>query len=432
MVYVLDITGSPLMPTERHGKVRRMLRDGKAKVVKKNPFTIQLKYETTNYTQPITLGVDSGSKHIGLSASTKKKELYVADVQLRTDIVDKISSRREARKTRRNRKTRYRKVRFQNRIKSKHKGWLAPSVGQKIQCHLKQVEDVHKILPVRKIVIETASFDLQKIQNPDIHGVEYQHGPQFGFWNVREYILFRDNHTCQHCHGKKKDPILNVHHIESRKTGGDSPNNLITLCETCHKKYHSLSSEKQKMWKLKRGRSLKDASFMGVMRRTFYERLKEMYPKIEVQQTFGYITKNNRIRLGLKKEHYNDAYCIAGNFDARPLTSVLFKKKVRRHNRQIHKFNTVKGGKRKLNQTPYLVKGFRLFDKVEYQGQECFISGRRASGSFALKTFDWEKVSDGVTFKKLKLLEKRSGYITARKERAFLQRLKPLVSSPEK
>ncbi|WP_305181043.1 RNA-guided endonuclease IscB [Faecalibaculum rodentium] len=432
MVYVLDITGSPLMPTERHGKVRRMLRDGKAKVVKKNPFTIQLKYETTNYTQPITLGVDSGSKHIGLSASTKKKELYVADVQLRTDIVDKISSRREARKTRRNRKTRYRKVRFQNRIKSKHKGWLAPSVGQKIQCHLKQVEDVHKILPVRKIVIETASFDLQKIQNPDIHGVEYQHGPQFGFWNVREYILFRDNHTCQHCQGKKKDPILNVHHIESRKTGGDSPNNLITLCETCHKKYHSLSSEKQKMWKLKRGRSLKDTSFMGVMRRTFYERLKEMYPKIEVQQTFGYITKNNRIRLGLKKEHYNDAYCIAGNFDARPLTSVLFKKKVRRHNRQIHKFNTVKGGKRKLNQTPYLVKGFRLFDKVEYQGQECFISGRRASGSFALKTFDWEKVSDGVTFKKLKLLEKRSGYITARKERAFLQRLKPLVSSPEK
>lgn len=420
------------MPTERHGKVRRMLRDGKAKVVKKNPFTIQLKYETTNYTQPITLGVDSGSKHIGLSASTKKKELYVADVQLRTDIVDKISSHREARKTRRNRKTRYRKVRFQNRIKSKHKGWLAPSVGQKIQCHLKQVEDVHKILPVRKIVIETASFDLQKIQNPDIHGVEYQHGLQFGFWNVREYILFRDNHTCQHCHGKKKDPILNVHHIESRKTGGDSPNNLITLCETCHKKYHSLSSEKQKMWKLKRGRSLKDASFMGVMRRTFYERLKEMYPKIEVQQTFGYITKNNRIRLGLKKEHYNDAYCIAGNFDARPLTSVLFKKKVRRHNRQIHKFNTVKGGKRKLNQTPYLVKGFRLFDKVEYQGQECFISGRRASGSFALKTFDWEKVSDGVTFKKLKLLEKRSGYITARKERAFLQRLKPLVSSPEK
>lgn len=432
MVYVLDITGSPLMPTERHGKVRRMLRDGKAKVVKKNPFTIQLKYETTNYTQPITLGVDSGSKHIGLSASTKKKELYVADVQLRTDIVDKISSRREARKTRRNRKTRYRKVRFQNRIKSKHKGWLAPSVEQKIQCHLKQVEDVHKILPVRKIVIETASFDLQKIQNPDIHGVEYQHGPQFGFWNVREYILFRDNHTCQHCHGKKKDPILNVHHIESRKTGGDSPNNLITLCETCHKKYHSLSSEKQKMWKLKRGRSLKDASFMGVMRRTFYERLKEMYPKIEVQQTFGYITKNNRIRLGLKKEHYNDAYCIAGNFDARPPTSVLFKKKVRRHNRQIHKFNTVKGGKRKLNQTPYLVKGFRLFDKVEYQGQECFISGRRASGSFALKTFDWEKVSDGATFKKLKLLEKRSGYITARKERAFLQRLKPLVSSPEK
>lgn len=145
-----------------------------------------------------------------------------------------------------------------------------------------------------------------------------------------------------------------------------------------------------------------------------------MYPEIEVKQTFGYITKSNRIRLGPEKEHYNDAYCITGNLDAKPLTSVLFQKKIRRHNRQIHKFNLVKGGKRKLNQTPYLVKGFHLFDKVLYLNQECFISGRRVTGSFALKTFDWKKVSDGISYKKLELLEERSGYIATRKERAFL------------
>src|SRR6266699_2908506 len=61
----------------------------------------------------------------------------------------------------------------------------------------------------------------------------YQQGPQLGFWNVREYVLFRDGHTCKWCLGKSGDKIFNVHHIESRKTGGDSPDNLITLCETC-------------------------------------------------------------------------------------------------------------------------------------------------------------------------------------------------------
>lgn len=284
MVYVLDITGSPLMPTERHGKVRRMLKDGKAKVVKKNPFTVQLCYSSTNYTQPVTLGVDAGSKHIGISASTEQQEVYVADIELRTDIVKNLFTRREARRTRRNRKTRYRKARFQNRVKSKHKGWLAPSVEQKIQCHLKKIGDLRQILPITKIVVETASFDLQKIQNPDIQGIEYQQGSQLGFWNVREYVLFRDNHECQHCKGKSKDPILNVHHIESRKTGGNAPNNLITLCETCHKTYHRLSSEEQKKWNLKRGKSFQDAAFMGIMRWTFYNRLKKCIRKLRLSK----------------------------------------------------------------------------------------------------------------------------------------------------
>ncbi len=100
MVYVLDIDGKPLMPTERHGKVRRLLKERKAKVVKKTPFTIQLLYNSTRYTQPVTLGVDAGSKHIGLSASTETKELLAWDVQCRTDIPELISTRREARRAR--------------------------------------------------------------------------------------------------------------------------------------------------------------------------------------------------------------------------------------------------------------------------------------------------------------------------------------------
>lgn len=202
------------MPTENHAKVRKLLKEDKAKVIKRCPFTIQLLYESTRYVQEISLSIDAGSKHIGLSATTKEKELYASDVELRSNIVDLISTRREYRRTRRNRKTRYRKARFNNRVSTKKKGWIAPSIRQKIETHLTVVEKVHQILPISKIIVETASFDIQKIKNPDIKGKEYQEGEQLNFFNIREYVLSRDNHMCQCCKGKSKDRVLNVHHIE--------------------------------------------------------------------------------------------------------------------------------------------------------------------------------------------------------------------------
>lgn len=119
MVYILNQNGQPLMPTNRYGRVRHLLKEGKAKVINRCPFTIQLLYRSTNYTQDITLGVDAGSKHIGLSATTKDKEVYASDIELRNDIVKLISTRRQNRRSRRNRKTRYRKPRFNNRISAK-------------------------------------------------------------------------------------------------------------------------------------------------------------------------------------------------------------------------------------------------------------------------------------------------------------------------
>ena len=384
MVYVLNIDGQPLMPTDRHGKVRHLLKDGRAEVVKRCPFTIRLLYDSTHYTQDIVLGVDAGSKHIGLSGTTETKELYASDVELRNDIVDLISTRRQNRRFRRNRKTRYRKARFLNRLSDK-KDWLAPSIRQKVDTHMTVVSRVCKILPVTKIIVETASFDIQKIKDPDISGTGYQHGEQLDFWNVREYVLFRDGHTCQCCKGKSKDPVLNVHHIESRKTGGDAPNNLITLCETCHKGYHSGAVQLPKA--IHRGMRFKDAAFMGIMRWAFYNKLKEVYEPqdIEVSMTFGYLTKNTRIRHYLPKEHYIDARCISGHPEAIPSNEVFYQKKVRCHNRQIHKNTILKGGVRKRNQAGYLVKGFRLFDKVAYEGREYFIFGRRQSGFFDLR-----------------------------------------------
>ena len=328
IVYVLNKHGKPLMPC-KPAKARHLLKDGKAKVVKTEPFTIQLLYGSSGYTQPITLGIDAGGKHIGISASSDKSELYAADVELRNDITENLSTRRQNRRNRRNRKTRYRKSRFLNRVKSKNKGWLAPSVENKIQTHLKVIREVHKILPISKVIVETASFDIQKIQNPNISGMEYQEGNQLDFWNVREYVLWRDDHKCQYCHGKSGDKILNVHHIESRKTGGNAPNNLVTLCEICHKKYH----QGEINLNIKRGQSFRDAAFMGIIRWAFYDRLKMLYPNI--QMTFGYLTKNKRIQLGLPKEHYIDAYCIAGNLDAELLDYYYYQKQVRKTNRQI-------------------------------------------------------------------------------------------------
>ena len=397
------------MPSENHAKVRVLLKEGRAKVVKRTPFTIQLMYSSTNYTQPVTLGVDAGSKHIGLSATTEHKEIYAADVELRNDIVKLLAKRRELRRSRRNRKTRYRKARFNNR---KHdKGWLAPSIKEKIDTHLKVVDNVCRLVPVSKIVVETASFDIQKIKDTDISGTGYQQGEQLGFWNVREYVLFRDGHTCQCCKGRSKDPVLNVHHIESRQTGGNAPNNLITLCETCHKGYHNGTVRLPK--KIKRGMRFKDAAFMGIMRWAFYNELKARYP--DVENTYGYLTKNTRIKHGLPKEHYVDARCISGHPLAKPSGEVFYIKKIRCHNRQIHKCSILKGGIRKRNQAEYIVKGFRLFDKVLYKGQECFIFGRRATGRMDIRLLDGTHINASVGFKNLKLLEPRSNYITERR-----------------
>lgn len=390
----------------KESKARKLLRDKKAEIVNYTPFTIRLLWMCENHTQPIILGVDAGSKRVGLSATTTSKELYASEVILRNDIVDLLSTRREMRRTRRSR-SRYRVARFNNRVHSKKKGWLAPSITHKIQTHIDVVDNVAKILPITKVIVETASFDIQKIKNPDIKGSEYQNGEQKGFWNVREYVLFRDGHTCQCCKGKSKDTVLNVHHIESRKIGGSSPNNLVTLCSTCHKKFHN--GEIKLPSSIKRGTSFKDATFMGIMRWAFYDKLKEKYS--DVSMTYGYITKNTRIEHNLPKEHYVDARCISGNPSATPLGYYFLQKKVRRHNRQIHKMRISKGGKKRMNQAPYIVYGFRLFDKVRYNNEIGFVWARRLSGSFRVYKLDGTVIKNGVSFKKLKLLEVRKGIL---------------------
>jgi N6-L-threonylcarbamoyladenine synthase len=415
MVYVLNKYGKPLMPTTRYGRVRRLLRNGLAVVVDYRPFTIQLTYDTPNGVQGVSLGVDAGTKHVGFSATTKKKVLFEAELLLRSDIVDKLSTRREFRRARRNRKTRYRKSRFLNRTGSKKPGWLAPSVRQKLDSHIHWILRICKFLPIRKITVETAQFDTQLLKAqeqglPLPQGIDYQKGEQLGFWNIREYVLFRDGHKCQCCKGKSKDNKLHVHHIESRKTGGDAPNNLITLCSECHAKYHRGEIELPKS--AQRGTSLRDAAQMGIMRKALFNQLKEeIGVEIPCYETYGYITKSTRAKADLPKEHVIDARCISGNPCACSDGNYLIIRKLRANNRQLHRATIRRGGKRRNNQAPREVRGFRLMDSVKYAYRDCFLSARRMSGSFAVADITGKVLADSVSYKKLTIKHHNNTYI---------------------
>ena len=406
-VYILNCHGQPLMPCQPR-KARLLLKEGKARVARMVPFTLQLLYGSSGYKQEVSLGVDAGTQHIGVSATAETSVLFEAEVKPRTDIQALLATRRQFRRARRRRKTRYRKARFLNR--KRPEGWLAPSVQHKVEAHLKTIKMVHKILPVSKTAIEVAQFDLQKINNPEIEGREYQEGPQLGFWNVREYVLFRDAHQCQWCKGASKDPILNVHHTESRKTGGDSPDNLITLCETCHDLIHRTHQEHKLQ---RRRKTARDATQMGIIRWHIYEQAQAIFPNVHL--TYGYITKHTRISHHLEKSHLMDARCISGHPLARSSGTCYLIKHVRRNNRQLHKATIRKGGKRQHNAAPKYVHGFRLFDGVKYQSKMCFVFGRRSSGYFDLRNLDGTKIHASANYKHLKTVQRASACLVERR-----------------
>ena len=280
MVYVIAQNGKPLMPTEHYGKVRWLLKRKRAKVVKRSPFTIQLLYGTgSERVQPVALGVDTGYQTAGCSASTENKVLFEAEEGMRTDIPHLMTERREKRRARRNRKTRYRQARFDNRRRTE--GWLPPSLEEKLSAHQEMIAFISSFLPVSSIVIETSAFDIQKIKNPEIEGKSYQEGDQLGFWNTREYVLCRDGHKCRICGGKSKDKVLEIHHVIRRSDGGtDRPDNLMTLCSHCHDGVHKGTVKPD----FKKAPQFKAETLMSIMRWELYRRLQKLYGKENVSQ----------------------------------------------------------------------------------------------------------------------------------------------------
>ena len=418
-VYVISKNGQPLMPTSRFGKVRRLLNANLAKVIRHCPFTIQLNYEPeTEVVQEVILEQDTGSKHIGTACIGNSKVLYQSQVELRDDIKSKMDGRRRARRFRRNRKTRYRKARFLNRRNSTKLDRLPPSIKSKVNSHIKELNFCYTILPVVKEVLEVAQFDTQLLQNPTLANEKvkywgYQKGKLYGFDNAKAYVLIRDNYTCQCC--KTKKGTLHVHHKIYRSQGGsDDIENLITLCEDCHKKLHrgELKEFESKLLGKKKT-NLRYATQMSVVR----SQLLKNRPKAIA--TFGYVTKANRQNLGLEKTHHIDACVIANKgrqFEQNDV--VYFKKCISRQDRQLTK--GIRG--EKIIPTSK-IRGFRKFDKVKYLGQEYFIKGRRSAGTCSLmdifgKPVDFSHMPKGWKTPKLgncQRIQARTSILTERR-----------------
>lgn len=363
---------------------RLLIKQGKAKVKKRTPFVIKLLYNTTNHAQSCTLGIDTGSYVVGSAVvSESGSVLYMSEVEIRNDITDKMARRSKYRRNRRNRKTRYRKARWLNRVNSNKKDRFSPTMTSKINSHLKEIKFVRSILPITKLILETATFDPHLLKNPSLKYNKwgYQKGTNYGFANTKAYVLNRDNYTCLHCKGKSKDGKLEVHHIIFKSDGGsDDQENLITLCSTCH---FALHHDKFKL-KLngKKKTQLKHSTQMNSIRC-------QLLKQLECEETFGFITKENRQALDLPKEHYMDAVVIAGGGDQITFVNQTLLKKKCIPYRDIQK---TKGIRSEQRITTGKIQGFKRFDKVKYLGNEYFIKGRMSTGYVILMSVNGEKI----------------------------------------
>jgi hypothetical protein len=384
VVYVLAPDNVPLMPCSCV-IARLLLKQKKATLVRRTPFTIRLHTQPEKiYTQPLTLGIDTGSAMIGSAVSDENgKVCYLSEVEVRNDIAATMKERAIFRRRRRRRKTRYRPARWLNRKNSIKRGRFSPTMISKIATHLREIRFVQSLLPIHSIVLETGTFDPHALKNPAVlkNPGLYQKGINYGYANTKAYVLTRDSYRCQYCKGKSKDSHLHVHHLVFRSQGGsDEEANLLTLCKTCHEALHAGSISLEHPGK-KKGKLL-HATQMNSIRI-------QLLKRVQAEETFGFVTKEHRQQAGLPKAHYLDAAAIStrGMVPRFQTSMVLSKKCV-----PAGDYQQTKGKHSEQRVTTGKIMGFRKFDKVRYQGQEYFIKGRMSTGYAILMDIEGTKV----------------------------------------
>jgi hypothetical protein len=364
------------MPTTNK-KARLLLKAGKAKIIGYDPFTIQLLYTTGETRQPVSIGVDTGSKHVGIAVTSGEQVLAAGTVELRQDVTPLLTTRREYRHGRRNRKTRYRQPRFQNRTRSDK--WLPPSIQSRVDNTIQWIRKFESLLPQPSIKIEVGKFDMQKILNPDTNGKEYQQGNTYSYRNDRYYIFARDGYTCQICHGKSNDKQLRTHHIIQRIYGGTNRvDNQTTVCETCHLSFHQGTIQHT----FKKPSQYREPAFMNILR-------KRISSTLSCEITYGNRTVVDREYLGLEKTHYNDAIAVSGIIKIKTdIQDIFVIKQFRKKKRSLHESTPRKGrsaknvSARRNNKNTPSQGGFYLNDKVNVLGRTGHISGFTKGGAY--------------------------------------------------
>jgi hypothetical protein len=396
-VFVLAHSGNPLMPTTPR-RARIFLNTRRARVVSREPFTIQLRFATTTHTQPVTVGVDTGSQTVGIAATANREVVFQAEMRLRTDISGKLMQRRQYRRARRSRKTRYRAARWANRRRSP--GWLPPSLRARAEATVKALRFVARVLPISQINVEIGSFDTQKMQNPEVSGVSYQQGQLQGYL-LREYLLAKWQRQCAYCHTSGV-PLQVEHLIPTSRGGSDRASNLVIACEPCNKRKGTRTAEEFGYPEIQAQARvpLKAAAQVSSIKTAVVDALAQQFGAERVVVTYGFTTKYQRIQvLNLPKSHAYDAVAIACAIGevVKPLSTVYQLRCVPRGNYQRY------NGKHSEHKVwaPRKVKGWKLYELVKAKGQIGYIGGRRLTGAFVIKDVRSGKALAEVTPRKL-------------------------------
>ncbi|WP_319574441.1 RNA-guided endonuclease IscB [uncultured Desulfobacter sp.] len=422
-VFVLDTSKKPQNPVHP-AKARLLLSEKKAAVFRQYPFTIILKKECLDVEpKPLRVKIDPGSKTTGIAVIDDNIGEIVFAMALMhrgQQIKNDLESRRGIRRSRRNRKTRYRKPRFENRTRSK--GWLPPSLKSRVHNIETWVNRLCRFCNIQAISMELVRFDMQKIENPEIAGTEYQQGELLGY-EVREYLLEKWGRTCAYC-GKINIPLEIEHIVPKSKGGSDRVSNLTLACIACNQKkgnkpieaFLSNKPELLKRMQAKAKTPLKDAAAVNATRWDLFCTLKKTGFPVETGS--GGLTKFNRTIRGLPKTHWLDAVCVGQSTPEKLFQvdkTVLTVKANGYGNRQMCRVNKFGFPRTKAKLTEKKVKGFQTGDIVKavvttgkkvgtYIGRVAV----RKSGSFNIKTA--EKTIQGISWRYCRVFHSSDGY----------------------
>ncbi len=424
-VFVLDRNKKPLMPCHP-ARARKLLKNGKAAVYRRYPFTIIMKCRVGGDLQPIEIKFDPGSRTTGIALvghfERGSEVIWAGNLNHRgLQIKRNLDSRRAVRRSRRNRKTRYRPARFNNR--QRPQGWLPPSLRSRADNVKNWMLKLARLAPLTQIAVEIVRFDTQKIQNPEISGIEYQQGELAGY-ELREYLLEKWDRECAYC-GAKNVP-LEIEHIQARSKGGsDRVSNLTLACTECNinkgnkdiKEFLKCKPKRLKKIQAQAKAPLKDTAAVNATRYATGNALKGFDLPITITFSSGGRTKFNRVKLGYSKDHWIDAACV-GESGAQvvipPAITPLIITAKGRGSRQKCSMNQY-GFPRTSPKKHKRVKGFQTGDIVKAvvtKGKKIgTYIGRvvvRARGSFDIG-IGKKKVS-GISYKYCQLIQRVDGY----------------------